>query len=56
MSNLSLAASKHRKDGAQRGPHRRGAALRQYRLVTGHRNSAAAGRLVVPRRRRAAVC
>ena len=32
-------------------PLRRGAALRQDRLVTGRRNSAAADRLVVPRRR-----
>ena len=55
MGNLSLTASKHHEDGAQGDLLRRGAALRQDRLVTGRRNSAPAGRLVVPRRRRAAV-
>ena len=53
MSNLSLAASKHREDGAQL---RRGAALCQDRLGTGRQNNAAAGRLVVRRQKGAAVC
>ena len=51
MSNVSREASNNREDGAQRDPLRRGTAICQDRLVTGRRNSAAAGRLVVPRRR-----
>ena len=51
MCNLSLAASKHREDAAQRGRLRRGAAIHQSRLTEGRRNSAAALQIVVRRRR-----
>ena len=51
MCNLSLAASKHREDAAQRGSISRGAAIHQDRLAEGHRNRTDTLRIVVPRRR-----
>ena len=47
MCNLSLAVSKHREDGAQRGRLRRGAAIHQDRLAEGRRNRTAARQISV---------
>ena len=47
MCNLSLAVSKHREDGAQRGRLRRGVAIHHGRLTEGRRNRTAALRKAV---------
>ena len=46
--NLLLAVSKHREDGAQRGPLRRGAAIHPDRLAEGCRNRTAVLQIDLP--------